>query len=206
MASIVPVVEGPGDLAALPPLLRRILGERLGRYDIGVVKPKSAKGRSTLLKRFEDFLSYAAFESDCVAILVLLDSDENCPITLTNDLTPRCNQGGLTQPVAIVCARREYEAWFLASLDTIKGHAEIPETASIAGNVEDVRNPKQWLTDQMPAGRKYKETSHQASLTPLIDLNLAHANSRSFRRLCHAVEELVGAVDNGTRIVTPSRQ
>jgi hypothetical protein len=59
------------------------------------------------------------------------------------------------------------------------------------GDAEDIVNPKQWLTDRMPPGRAYKETADQPALSSHIDLDLAHANSRSFRRLCHAVEQLL---------------
>ena len=196
-------MEGPGDVAAVHILLRRIIGERLGRYDIDIIKPKPANGRGRLLKRIENFVSYAALEVHCDGILVLLDSDKDCPVALAQGLSPRCTPFGIERPVAIVCAQVEYEAWFLASLSSIRGHGMIPETASITGNPEDIGNPKQWFTDQMPQGRAYKETAHQASLTNVLDLDLAHTNSRSFRRLCHAVEQLVGAMENGTVGVTP---
>ncbi len=91
----------------------------------------------------------------------------------------------------MVYAHREYESWFLASLDTIRGRHGIPETASLTGDVEAVANPKQWLSDRMPNGQIYKETTQQASFSSGIDLDLACQNSRSFRRLCHALEQLV---------------
>ena len=47
-ASIVPIVEGPGDRDASPVLLRRILFERLARYDITVARPKKANGKQDL--------------------------------------------------------------------------------------------------------------------------------------------------------------
>jgi hypothetical protein len=52
-------------------------------------------------------------------------------------------------------------------------------------------------------GRSYKPTEDQADLTYYIDLKLVQSKSRSFRRLCHAVEELIEAVDNGLATVTP---
>ena len=55
----------------------------------------------------------------------------------------------------------------------------------------------------MPAGRTYKETSDQASLTSRLDFELLLSRSRSFRRMRHAVEELVEACDAGTSPVTP---
>ena len=67
----------------------------------------------------------------------------------------------------------------------------------MTASVEDIANPKKWLSDQMPSGMAYKETTHQASFTSSVDLDMAYQNSRSFRRLCHALEQLVHAMDRG---------
>ena len=209
MPNIVAIVEGDGEVAALPGLLRRVLQDMHHRYDINIGGKNTgivnAHGRSKLLKRLEQFLGYCRMKKpDCAGILVLLDADDDCPVTLARQLAERCRLYDPGQPVTIVLAKREYEAWFLASLDTIKGNSGIPETASLTGNVEDIANPKQQLTAFMPPGQAYKETSHQAPFSQYIDLDQAHANSRSFRRLCHAVEELVDAIDSQLLTITPT--
>ena len=56
----------------------------------------------------------------------------------------------------------------------------------------------------MPQDLGYKETSDQVVLTHYINLELAHDRSRSFRRVCHAVGELVEAIDYGIPATTPS--
>ena len=202
MTTIVPVVEGPGDVAALPELLGRILLERFNRTDVIVAQGKSgvvtANGRQKLESKLENFLQHAQNKPECDAILVLLDADDDCPVNLAQGILKRCEQLGLTSPVEIVCAHREYESWFLASLDTIKGQRGISDTAALSHGAEDVQNPKQWITDQMPPGQAYKETTHQASLTQHIDLGMAHSNSRSFRRLCHALELLLDSTSSPT--------
>ena len=195
MPTIVPVVEGAGDVAALPELLGRILWEMYDRTDIIVAQGKSgvvnANGRQKLERKLENFLQHAQNKPECDAILVLLDADDDCPVELAQGLLERCERMGLNRPVQIVCAHRSYESWFLASLDTIKGQRGISDTAVLSQAAEDVSNPKQWLTDQMPRGQAYKETIHQASLSQSIDIGMAHRNSRSFRRLCHALEQLL---------------
>lgn len=205
MLSIVPIVEGPGDVAALPILLRRLLSERYNRYDVEIANPKPTGGSGKLIKELERFLAYAATTPDCGSILVLIDADDKCPKELADSLASRSKELGLDKPTAVVCAKREYETWFLASLDTIKGkgRAAISDTASFTGEIESFGGVKGWLSDQMPPDRTYKETTDQPSLTSFIDLSLAHANSRSFRRLCHAVEELLDAMDSGVPVVTP---
>ena len=151
----------------------------------------TTNGRSNLAARLDTFLQHAQNKPGCGAILILLDADDGCPVALAQQLSQQCQEIGTRCPVQIVCARRSYESWFLSSLDTIRGSAAIPDTAALVGDAEDIVNPKQWLTDRMPPGRAYKETADQPALSSHIDLDLAHANSRSFRRLCHAVEQLL---------------
>ncbi len=201
MPMIVPVVEGDGEVSALPQLLLRILLQLHCRPDVLVAQGKgkrgvvNARGRSKLEKDLEKFLLYAQNKPDCGAILVLVDADDDCPVTKFHEISQRCEQSGITVPVQVVYAHREYESWFLASLDTIKGKQNIPETADLTASVEAIADPKKWLSDRMPHGMAYKETTHQASFTNSIDLDLACQNSRSFRRLCHALQQLVEAMD-----------
>ena len=198
MPTIVPVVEGAGDVAAFPELLTRILLEKYNRTDVIVAQGKSkvvaANGRMKLESKLEQFLQHAHNKPECTAILVLLDADDDCPVTVAKQLSQRCEQFRSTCPVQVVYADRSYESWFLASLDTIRGQGVIPGTVSIPTPVEDVNNPKQWLTDQMLPGRAYKETNHQASFSGLIDIDMAYNKSRSFRRLCHALEQLLDGI------------
>lgn len=199
MFTIVPVVEGDGDAAAFPELLVRILHEKYNRYDVFVAQGKTkvvkANGKQNLEKKLDRFLRHAQNKPECGAILILVDADINCPVTLAKQLSQRCDQIGTTCPVQIVCAHRSYETWFLASLNTIKGLHGIPNTADLSDDPEAVGNPKQWLSDQMPSGQAYKETIHQVSLSRVIDLDLAQQNSRSFRRLCHALELLLSTIE-----------
>ena len=195
MFTIVPIVEGDGDAAAFPELLARIIQEKYGRYDVFVAQGKSkvvkANSRDKLESRLDKFLLHAQKKPGCRAILILLDADTDCPVTLAQTLAERCEQIGTKCPVEIVCANRAYESWLLASLQTIVGRHGIPESAALPRTAEEVPNPKTWLSSQMPEGQAYKETTHQASLSRAIDLDTAQINSRSFRRLCHAVEQLL---------------
>jgi len=106
----------------------------------------------------------------------------------------------------IVFAHREYEAWFLASLNSIaKQYDLLPTDLKYEGNIEDRRDVKGWLTKQMPPGRAYKETIHQKIFTSLMNLDQACQNSRSFRRLYHAIQELAVMSKNKKRgQVTPA--
>ncbi len=206
---IVPIVEGSGEVDAVPLLLRRLLFEVKHRYEFAIAKPKNAQNRGALIAHLERFLEYARQEVGCAGVLVLLDADEDCASQLAIGLASRASTLYLSFPVAIVCAKCEYEAWFLASLETIagkplKGRDGLNADAQYDHKkVENLRDVKGWLSANMPPGRAYKETQDQVAMTELLDFNLARERSRSFRRLEHALNEILKAVDEQLNTVTP---
>ena len=204
---IIAIVEGIGDERALPALIRRILHERLLRYDIGTGKSQVAKGKENLVGKFEKFVEYA-MDEDPAAILVLVDADEDCPVELASRLARRADALNAPVPIAIVCAKSEYETWFICSLsdsdgDGIRRNLGLPPSVVCPENAESIRNAKGWLSNRMPRNRAYREISNQDALTHHIAINLVREKSRSFRRLCDAVGELADAVDAGASDVTP---
>ena len=206
-SSIATIVEGDGERQAVPDLLRRILFEKLCRFDVSVMKPKVAKGKPTMLRNLERFLRYALID-DCSAILVLVDSDKECPYVRATCLAGKVSTLSLRVPVAIVYANSEFESWFICNLDEGKGEKirqrlDIPDSVIAPDDVEAISGAKEWLTRRMPRNSSYQETRDQADLVHCIDLGLTIDRSRSFRRLCRAVEELVVAIDNCVPRVTP---
>lgn len=203
MPNIVTLVEGPGDIDAVPGLLYKIL--RQHQKWNWQVTTKQVKGLGALRKNLEKFMVYSEGDADGGGILILLDLDDGCPKTEALTLARQIRALNLSCPSAVVFACREYEAWFLASIDAIVSqfnlfHKEITFT----GDVESIRGVKGWLTRQMPPGYAYKETTHQKVFTNLMDIDKVCQRSRSFRRLCKAIEELVTLSENGTRgQVTP---
>ena len=205
--TIIAIVEGDGEERAAPQLIRRILGERMLRYDIAVLRPIIAKGTSTFDKKSEQFLRYAVKEG-CDGILVLIDADDKCPYEKARIVSQKASTLGLGVPIAVVYAKSEYETWFISSLsshsgDGIRTWLGLDPSLNAPDNVEDIRGAKEWLTRHMQVGRRYKETTDQEHLTPHIDFGLTHSRSRSFRRLCHAVEEIVQAMDSNSLVTTP---
>lgn len=210
MPKIVPVVEGVGEKYAIPALCNKLLRE-YNRYDIHVDnEPIEAKGRSGFTKAggLERLAQLAWSRPDCAAVLILVDADGDCPETFAQEFTKRLLTVGVRCPVVTVVVKEEYEAWFLASLDTIagkdlQGNPGLPASTRYTGDAEGKRGVKEWLTAQFPGSRAYTENADQLAMTRLIDPTLARANSRSFRRLCHAIEQILDAVDNNNIVVTP---
>ncbi len=200
---IVPIAEGVGEIGALPLLMRRILWKRFERYDVTIAKPMNAHGKTNLTAPdgLERFVKYARIEG-AAGVLVLLDADDDTACVLACELQARVAALNPPFPVGIVCADREYESWFLAGADGLAGKYGLP--SDLRPPASPVRNPKAWLTDNMPTGSIYKETTHQVRMTKELDLDVVEAGSRSFRRLLHAVKELLDAMDAGECPVTPS--
>ena len=203
MPKIIPIVEGDGEVTAVPALLRKILVQAT-RYDIQIARPKNANGRGNLLKEggLEKFIRYAWKERDCGAILVLVDAENDCAKFVARDFARRIEAIGVLFPVVIVVAKRMYEAWILSSIASIAGHLDLPVGLITPPDAEEIPNPKVWLDRHFPRGRAYKETQDQEAMTHLIDIGLA-SSARSFRRLLHAIHESLEAIDSGARVVTP---
>lgn len=192
MPKIVPIVEGPGDIEAVPVLIRRILYDLYNAYDWQIAHPLKANNITSFRQRVNSFLGYAHGVPDCGAILVLLDLDDGCPKEVALSLAQEIRKVYyFSYPVGVVLAHSEYEAWFLASLDSIAGNCDLPMGLTYLEQPENRRGAKEWLTEQMPPGIGYKETYHQVRMTQYIDLNLAQSRSRSFQHLCHVISQLI---------------
>lgn len=204
MPSLITFVEGEGDQAAVPVLLSRILSTYQS-YQWYASRTIRVGSLGSFRKRLENFLDYVRRDPDCGGALVLLDLDDGCPRNEALALAQAINGYGLPFPVAVVFAHREFEAWFLASISSISYHFEFfSDGLSYVGEPEDLRAAKAWLSDQMPAGKIYKETLHQKQFAEVLDLRHAFAHSRSFRRLYKAVGEVLAQSAAGVRgVVTP---
>lgn len=196
MGIIVPIVEGDGEVDAVPNLVNRLL-QRNTCFDLFAARVINAHGCSNLTRPggIERFVRLALLQPQCEGVLVLLDADENCAYTLSRELANRI--AAPQKPVAIVAAKCEYEAWFLASLPTIAGVPLDNRPGLNPGltypdeRIETRVGVKGWLDRNFPIGRIYKETLDQLPMTRLIDLDLALPKSRSLRRLEHAVVQLI---------------
>ena len=207
MPAIVPIVEGHGEEKAFPLLLRRLLAEEYCRFDITIDHPLNAKSWNNLLRAggIERFLERAALRANAAGIIVLLDLDEaDCAADLARELAARARGRGLHLPVAIVVVVRAYEAWFIASIETIRGR-RVKGLKFLPGDVEPhpqpetIRSPKSWLKEKLVAGRGYVEPRDMPPLTDLLDYALVRQRCRSFHRLGHAIEQLIEAVDGQGR-------
>jgi len=99
MLHLASVVEGEGDVLALPIVLRRLLAE---------------------------MEAWDAFAADTLggrrgAILVVLDSDDDLPCELDPNLLRRAQNAASDIPTRVVLAHRGWEAWYRAAVASLAG-------------------------------------------------------------------------------------
>ena len=183
---IASIVEGDGEVLALPVLLRRLAGWRTqGRY-VDVRTPIRVR-RDRFLNREEDvsrhLLLAAAKAGEDGWVLVLLDADDDCPASKGAEVLQRAKSVVPHRSVSVVLANREFEAWFIAAASSLSGHRGFMPDPRLAVHAETPRDAKGWMKSQM-ASRAYSVTTDQPAFCARFDLDQAHAASRSFRKLC----------------------
>ena len=192
MKRLIVLVEGPGDVAAVPVLLRMVL-QQANLFDWQPGDPMKVNGLTALRKRLPSFaeaLRIKMNDNKCHGVLVLLDLEDGCPRAEAATLAAEFATYGLPYPISIVFAHREYEEWLVASLPTIAPCTSLLKDDLVRDYaIENKRGVKEWLTSKMPHGSIYKETTHQEEFTRNLDITLAQ-QCRSFQRLLHAVAEL----------------
>ncbi len=189
--NLVCVVEGHGDVEAVPQLCNQIftwLGAKLWFADKKAIRCSRAKlvdmtvnSTAKPCKQAEVarvLALAAAREPD--AILVLCDADDECPGAWATTMPP-CTHD--RRPVASVMAVREYESWLLWALDTsVLTHAKLPDP-------ERVRDAKGALARIDP---NYQPSIHQLPRTRSLDIKHVTARSRSFNKLVRELARLSG--------------
>ena len=197
MISLSAIVEGDGEVAALPVILRRIAEWRTPEVYVDVLAPIRVY-KDRFLNREEEFnrhLKLAAAKSgECGWILILLDADDDCPMSKGRDISQRAAAVVPHRPIGVVLANREYEAWFIAAAQSLDGVRSFSyQHSDEAVDPELPRNAKGWLRDRMSSGA-YRETTDQPAFSARIDLQQAFARSRSFRKLCTEWSKNIDAI------------
>lgn len=188
MTTIVTIVEGDGEVKALPILLRRV-AEARGIYDLDVPAPIRVR-RDQFIRRDDEFkrkIQLAAAKAKDAKVIILLDADDDCPVELATDIAERAQLVAPGLKLSVVVARREYEAWLLAGADSLAGKRGLREDMEAPAEPDSIRNAKGWLSERIRTGR-YHEVSDQPALTAVIDLEQVAARSRSFRKFVKEVE------------------
>ena len=187
------IVEGHGEVTAAPVLLRRLLWDCAQSYGVDIGNPVIRRTQSQLRREADvrDAVRLALAQPDCAAVLVLFDGEDECPVELAALVRGWAQAAAGQIPCEVVIAYREYETWFLAALESLRGRCRIAEDASAPANPELKRDAKGALEEFMPSGASYAPTIHQQKLSAVFDMSLAHQRNRSFRKLTKTVGDLL---------------
>lgn len=231
---LVIFVEGKGDVGAVPALAQRVVNW-LSAYDALYVDyvPFRVRGVGTLVRNncadWHRWLTAAGRTRQNIGgILLVLDGDldrvspqwarylghfgssDFCAYHTAAMLgeEARSARAGDQYSLATVFAVKEFEAWLVAGLESLRGkplaagRGKVPNSAVCpATNVEATRDPKGYLREAVPA---YEQSLDQGPLANEVDLEVVHKRCRSFRRFCTAIEQLAAAVRSGQHVVTPA--
>lgn len=172
------VVEGPGDAAALPILLRMHMHSTDDYRDaLGKPVPVHGRGNATVPGGLEGFVTIAAVRPGCRAVLVVLDGEGDCVAELGPALRSRLTIRNT--PLAVALADKSYEEWLSCSVETLDIGA-VSYTADVgASSIQELLRP-----------RKYVKPTWQPRLTARMDLPLASSRNKSLARMLARFDEL----------------
>jgi len=183
---VATIVEGDGEVSALPVLLRRLAGWRTPEVPAEVFAPIRVR-RDRFLNREEELRRHLLLAAEKCGeggwILVLLDADDDCPAELGDRILRRARACVPHRRISVVLACREYEAWFIAAAESLQGQRGFVFDSADAVDAEVPRDAKGWIKARM-AGGTYGETTDQPAFSARMDLQQAFDRSRSFRKLC----------------------
>ena len=192
MAAVFPIVEGHGELEAVPILLRRLANEQLGLHTLRCLPPFRLS-RGKLIKQDElaraialGRLKMRDLEGPHL-ILILMDADDECPVHVAQGLRTQHRALFAASRTSIVLAVREYEAWFLAANMSEADHRNLRANTPVHANPEGIANPKAvFERDFLKPGHNYAETVDQPRFTSCMNMVTA-LRAHSFEKLVREV-------------------
>lgn len=187
------VVEGRGELHALPILLRKRLHER-GIYGDLLGKPVPCHGRGNALRPHgvEGKVAVAAVRPGCRGVLVVFDGEGDPVCELGPDLLVRCETAARGKPVAVCLAASKYEDWLVASAESLElSDLTFDPGRDAAKAIREALHPE-----------KYVKPSWQPTLTARMDMARAAERNESLARLLRKFDELVDLLLTGGSSIT----
>jgi hypothetical protein len=140
------LVEGDGEVRALPVLLRRIANaiDPMIAPEIRTFRrPAGSTQRAGGIERASETVAGLYPEH---AILVVLDCDDECPKQFGSELSSRARAARPDRFISVVLAHCEFEAWFLAAAESLAGKRNLSKNLVAPDNPEEIRDAKGWLS------------------------------------------------------------
>lgn len=175
------VVEGHGEVKAMPVLVRRIVDRICPGFELDIPQPfilkRGLMTKEAELSRAVELMARKVGPGE--PVLVVLDADTDLGCTLAPRLHAVASKSRSDRAIGVVAAVSEYEAWLIAGLLPLAGCLGVVSDLPQVEDAEKLPNPKAWLKRYMAT---YSETVDQAKLSASIDLDLAR-RTYSFHKL-----------------------
>ena len=200
---IASIVEGDGEVIAVPLLLRRLIPHLRKDAFAEILRP-IRQPRDRLIHNKDDCLRKSLslatsklrqleVEPSASLILVLCDADEACAKTLSEEMQAIASAHSFLYTVSTVLAVREYETWFIGAAESLAKFLDLK--GDIPDNPEQSGNKKKWIEDRF-RGTRYSETIDQPRMTTQMDLTLCRDRCPSFDKLCRDIEGLLNLIED----------
>jgi len=199
------IVEGHGEVSAVRILLQRIqqaLDSALHLEISSIRLPRKKLVKSNELEKAVEFAANSVQPPR--GVLILIDADDDCPAELGPELLARARKARSDVSIGVVLAKYEYEAWFLASLQSLAGKRGLPANPPVVADSESIRDAKGYLTRLMPRTRAYSPRHDQPALTDRFDMQMARKRSPSFDKCWREIERLFTEVSTHQRGIPDS--
>lgn len=196
--NIAPIVEGDGEVVAVPILLRRLIPHLCADAFAEILRP-IRQPRDRLVHNKDECLKNSIllaaaklkqleFEGAVSLILVLCDADDDCVKTLAEQMDSVASATESQHSISTILAVQEYETWFVGAAASLGRFLHL--TGEPPENPEQSGSKKRWIEDRFK-GTKYSETVDQARMTAAMDLTLCRQRCPSFNKLCRDIERLL---------------
>jgi hypothetical protein len=225
-------VEGRGDVAAVPTLVKRLLTGCSG-FEVLSIHPEPfvVKGVGNLVKdecaNWRRWLAAAMKDRRPLGgVLLVLDGDlkkvprswkryfdrfgeEFCVFKVAAMLAEeaRSVRAGEAFSVAVVFAMKEFESWIIAGIEGLRGIKLGGDRGRVAVDATYPPGDMESKRDAKSVLRQllpdYSESLDQGTLADSLDLEQALTRSRSFRRLSSAVIQVTSAIRAEKHVATP---
>jgi hypothetical protein len=193
---IASIVEGDGEVLALPILLRRIWSELLGGEHVEVLRPNRCKRDRLVNASYNELARFVELAVQQLSakrdetpelILILVDAEDDLACQLGPSLLKRSQACRPDLEIRCVIANHCYETWFAAAADSLMTCGRLKSDAPVVSNPEDADLRKSWVKQHINRA-KYSETADQPGLTAAMDLAQCREKSPSFDKLCRELE------------------
>lgn len=180
-------------MAAVPVLLRRLVDAAEAWDEVRIDTPiRCNRGQLVKEAQLRKRVRLARLRRDCGAVLIIFDSDDECPVEVAAQVREWAIAEAGTMYCEVVLPKREYEAWFLATVESLRTHSSVKSDAESHPDPESPRDAKGRLEAMMHIS--YGEGTHQPAFSKIFCMPAAYVRCRSFRKLVGSFGRLMAGL------------